>query len=207
MVKEFEEDRMKRKRTSVIKDAIVYAKEDFGCELTISNNTFTFKYHEQQYEKVTEEKEVVKVVLKKIRNRKLIEETVNARWQGVLIKLREEDTELVKDKCYSWLQKWKDCPTYLINNLQSIYLQTVPTLTFINYRTPGADINDICRLCKNGRESIKHLLSSCKIFLSTGYVKRHDKALQYIMFHYLHKEKFIERCPPWYNKVNIKAYV
>ena len=36
MVKTFEENRMKKKRTSIIKDAIEYTKNDFHCELKFS---------------------------------------------------------------------------------------------------------------------------------------------------------------------------
>ena len=129
---------------------------------------------------------------------------MNATWQGILLQLREKDPELMKNMCFSWLIKWKDCSTRLINNLQSIYLQTVPTLTFTNYRNGVGGSSDVCRLCKNGQESIKHLLSNCGKFVNTAYVRRHDKALQCIMFHYLHMKSLINKCPPWYSDIIIK---
>ena len=64
--------------------------------------------------------------------------------------------------------------------------------------------NDVCRLCKKGQESIKHLLSNCEHFVNSAYVRRHDKALQYIMFHYLRMQNLIDKCPAWYSNIIIK---
>ena len=120
MVRKFEEDRMQRNRSSVIKDAIVYTRDDFGCELNIHDHTFTSKYTDKGKEEVTQnKKEAVKDILKKLRNQTLLQETTNEKWQGVLLRMREEDDELIKDMCFSWLVKWKDFPTrsnFLIYN-------------------------------------------------------------------------------------------
>ena len=152
---------------------------------------------------MTEDKEHVSKILKEIETENHLIEALNANWQGFILKYRNEETELIKDTCYSWLNRWKNCPTKLVNNLQSIYLQIIPTLSFTNYRM-GNQNNELCRLCRRGNENIKHLLSNCQTFLHTSYIRRHDKALQYIIFNYLKKNKLIDSCPPWYSKVQIK---
>ena len=107
------------------------------------------------------------------------------------------------EKCFMWLSLWKDCPVDIINEFQSIYLQTVPTLTFMKHRG-RPDVSTICRLCSEGTESIKHLLSHCSKFVSHGYKRRHDRVLQYILYVYMHKHGLISSCPPWYTQISIK---
>ena len=108
------------------------------------------------------------------------------------------------NKCFTWLTKWKDCPTEVTNEIQSLYLQTIPTLTFTKFRGDNNVTSTICRLCAVGNESVRHLLSTCQKFLSTTYKRRHDRALQLILFKYLHKEGLISTCPAWYTKLCIK---
>ena len=116
---------------------------------------------------------------------------------------RYNDTTLISDKCFTWLSKWKDCPVEIVNDFQSIYLQTVPTRTFTKHRGQP-NIPTTCRLCNGGVESIKHLLSNCDKLAAHQYKRRHDRALQNIMFHFLSKNELISTCPPWYSKVEIK---
>ena len=54
----------------------------------------------------------------------------NSTWQGLLLKERMNDKNLK----FTWLTKWKECPVDVINDIQSIYLQIVPTLTFKKFR-------------------------------------------------------------------------
>ena len=107
-------------------------------------------------------------------------------------------------ECFAWLTKWKDAPVEVINDFQSIYLQTVPTLTFKQSRGEGTITSTICRLCAQGVESVKHLLSNCAKFVAHAYKRRHDRVLQYIMFKYLHKLNMITDFPAWYSKICIK---
>ena len=98
------------------------------------------------------------------------------------------------------------CPIEVVNDIQSIYLQIVPTLAFKKFRGGENITSTNCRICKkNEIESIKHILSHCDGFLKTFYKRRHDKVLQYILYNFLFKRKMIEKCPPWYSKVDIKS--
>ena len=204
IVNNFERNRIRKEKSSVYKDAIAFAEHDFDSELMMLEDNFIFKYRKEEEELTTQDVECVKRILKEVNLKKLKKESEVASWQGVMLRNREGDDELIREECFSWLSKWKDCPTKMINNLHSIYLQTVPTLSFQNYRMPTGNNNSTCRLCKEGNETVKHILSNCKYFLNTAYIRRHDKTLQHILFKFLTKKQFISRCPPWYSNVNIK---
>ena len=204
IVRIYQENRIRKGRSSLLKDAKQYVKEDFDSELITLEDTFEFKYKKHEEEVITQNIDCVKKLLKNINQKKLKQETLDASWQGVLMKIRDADADLIKEDCFSWLSKWKDCPTNIINNLHSIYLQIIPTLSFLNYRMPTGNNSVLCRLCKEGNETVKHLLSNCKYFLNTAYERRHDKSLQHILLKYLYNKRFIDKSPPWFSKVNIK---
>ena len=90
-------------------------------------------------------------------------------WQGVIFKIRNNDPDITLSECFSWLTKWKNTPVEVINDFQSIYLQIVPTLTFRKYRGEGNIASTVCRLCFNGNENVKHLLSNCNKFVAHAY--------------------------------------
>ena len=141
-------------------------------------------------------------ILNKNDSNKLIKEVISSTWQGVLSNTRYNDPTLVLDKCLNWLTSWKDCSVEIVNDFQSIYLQTVPTATFRKHRG-HPNMSTVCRLCNGGNESVKHLLSNCTKFVSHQYKRRHDRVLQSIVFNYLMKNKITTNCPPQYSMVEI----
>ena len=60
-------------------------------------------------------------------------------------------------------------------------------------------------MCYKSDETVKHLLSNCEPLAKIDYIRRHNRALQCILFPLLQTNKFIDDCPPWYTKVTIKA--
>jgi len=102
------------------------------------------------------------------------------------------------------LTNWRECPVNVINDLQSIHLQTVPTLTFTTYRSDDPSKSKLCRLCHKQEETVKHLISNCEYFVNVDYIRRHNRALQCILFPLLQSQKFIDDCPPWYSKIQIQ---
>ena len=153
-VKMFEEKRMKNNRTSVIKDATKYAKEDFNITLELLDNDFSVHHEIDGNHVSTSDKKKVAMILKVNDSNNLLEEVCSATWQGVILNNRHNDSTLVLDKCFMWLTRWKDCPVEIINDFQSIYLQTVPTSTFKKYRD-HPNIPTTCRLCAGGGDG-KH---------------------------------------------------
>ena len=197
-VKEVDLHRMNKNQSSTIKDGIRYALEDFDMNLTISQNEIEVKYNQSGTERVTNDMLEIKKALKTCNIEKLENEILNSTWQGNILRIRKEDEHLIKHTCYNWLTNWKECPVNTINDLQSIHLQTVPTLAFTNYRSANKTNTKLCRLCYKSDETVKHLLSNCEFFVSVDYIRRHNKALQYILFELLFTNKFIENFPPWY---------
>ena len=152
----------------------------------------------------TSKKHIVNNVLKYNDREDLIAKICTSTWQGVILKARYNDSTLIMNKCFSWLSRWKDCPTENINEIHSNYLQIIPTLSFKKFRGDENIQSNVCRLCKNGMENVKHLLSNCEKFLATNYKRRHDGAIKLVLFKFLRKNNFICLCPPWYSNIQIK---
>ena len=203
-VRAFEKRRMEKGRSSVLTDAIKYSKEDFDFTFEPLENDFVAGYEENNERKETSQKQFVKSLMKKNYTKKLVNQLCNATWQGTIFNTRLTDNDIKINECFDWLKSWKNAPVDVINDFHSIYLQTVPTLTFKKYRGERNIISTTCRLCSTGNESVKHLLSNCTKFISNTFKRRHDRVLQYIMFKILHKYKLITDFPPWYTKVSIK---
>ena len=205
-VRQFEKKRMEKGRSSCITDAKRFAAEDFNLEFEPAENGFVVHYQKDGETKSTSNKNAVKNMMKKNVTEMLLNETYASKWQGVIFNIRKNDPDINLDECFAWLSRWKDAPVNVINDFQSIYLQIVPTLTFKKFRGEGHITSTVCRLCSQGVESVKHLLSNCSKFISHAYKRRHDRVLQYIMFKYLHKMNMIKDLPAWYTKVSIKPY-
>ena len=155
-------------------------------------------------EKHTNDKTVISNVLKYVTQSIWENELLKSTWHGNIFRTRLEDEHLISNTCYNWLTNWKECPVNIINDLQSIHLQTVPTLAFTTYRSEATRTSKICRLCHKGEENVKHLLSNCGKFVEADFMRRHNKALQCILFPILQSNNFIDSCPPWYTQMVIK---
>ena len=152
----------------------------------------------------TTNKNVVKYLLKSNATSKLVKTLCSSTWQGVILNTRNKDPDVNLNECFAWMTKWKDAPVEVINDFQSIFLQIVPTLTFLKFRSEPGITSTICRLCSEGTENVKHLLSNCSKFVKKAYKRRHDRVFQYIMFKCLHKINMISTFPAWYTKICIK---
>ena len=204
-VRKFDLHRIERNRSSLIKDGINYALNDFNINLVVSDKGFEATFEKDGGEVKTDNTIEVAKEMKTSIVSKLETEVMSSTWQGRIFKIRTDDENLVKNTCYNWLTEWRECPVNTINDIQSIHLQTVPTLAFTNYRSSGNEQSSkICRLCKIGEETIKHLLSNCDNLARFDYIRRHDRCLQCILFPLLMEKGFISNCPPWYSKIEIK---
>ena len=68
----------------------------------------------------------VKEVLKECVEEKLEREVRGLEWQGKVLIERKSDSQLCKNGCFSWLSKWKSCPSYTIAGVFEIYEQLYP---------------------------------------------------------------------------------
>ena len=207
LVKRFDILRMEKKRKSIINDAKRYSVEDFDAKFEIVGNTVKFEYKKDDEAVITSDYNIIARYLKE----KVVSlnevNIAKSTWQGLLLKERWNDAEINVKECFMWNSNWKMCPVEAINDIHSIYLQIVPTLAFKKFRGDKSIQSTNCRLCKaNEVESLSHLLSHCEKFLKTLYKRRHDKVLQHILFNFLLKRKMLEKCPPWYSKIEIKTH-
>ena len=203
-VKSFDLNRKDRKRSSLIKDGIEYAKVDFDMDLILSQNNFEVKYKKNNEVIITNNKIEIAKGLREHNMSRLENEILKSTWQGNIFRIRLEDDELVKNSSYNWLTRWKESPVDIINDLQSIHLQTIPTLAFTAHRLVNMPISTTCRLCHKGVETVKHLLSNCGSFVNVDYIRRHNRTLQCILLPLLQANNFIENSPPWYTPMIIK---
>ena len=205
LVKKFDLLRKQKNRSSFINDATRFAMEDFDVDFKLLDDSFSFTYTNENDDVISITNPVVvdKVLKSKVR-KTLQNDLANATWQGVIMKQRLSDKDLILQDCFMWCNKWKNSPVDVINDIMSIYLQVVPILTFKKFRGQVDIVYTDCRLCKTEPESIYHLLSHCEKFARTLYIKRHNKALQYILFHVLLMYKLVDKCIPWFSEVIIK---
>ena len=203
-VKNFDLNRKKKNRSSIIKDGMDYALNDFNMKLSLTHNGFEVKFRQNEEDKITSDKVEVAKILKVSAMTKLECEINSSTWQGNIFRIRCEDEHIIKHTYYNWLTNWRECPVNIINDLHSIHLQTVPTLAFTTHRSANSSTSKLCRLCHKVDETVKHLLSNCEHFVSVDYIRRHNKALQYILFPLLLANKFIDNCPAWYSPIIIK---
>ena len=102
-------------------------------------------------------------------------------WQGVILKERLSDKTLAKG-CFDWLSRWKMCPTYVIGEVVNLMYQTIQTKTFLSIRSMNIYDDTLCRICKNGNESVKHIMSNCEILAKKEYFIRHDSVLKCFVY-------------------------
>ena len=186
--------RKQKKRSSVINDAVKFARDDFDVDFEPLDSSFTFTYNNKGNRDSTSDIHTASKILKYECKRKMQDSLCHTTWQGIIMKERLHDEHLVIEDCFKWCSKWKDAPVELINDVQSIYLQIVPTLTFRKHRGDNEIVSTVCRLCKSDTESIRHLLSNCNKFVNTFYIHRHNRVLQYILFHVLKKYELVDKC-------------
>ena len=203
-VRKFEKRRVEKGRSSVLTDASRFAEEDFDVVFEALDNDFTVRYQKEGEDVSTSTKNVVKNVLKSNATSRLERSLCSSSWQGVILNTRKKDPDLNLNECFAWMTKWKDAPVNIINDFQSIFLQIVPTLTFAKFRTEPNITSTTCRVCSQGTENVKHLLSNCSKFVNKAFKRRHDRVFQLIMFKYLHKTNMISTVPAWYTKICIK---
>ena len=128
-------------------------------------------------------------------------------WQGVSFKTIIEDESTMKGN-FDWLCRWKSCPTSTVSEMMLLLFQTLDTKCYrkhLKTSGPRDNVNDtICRLCKQGQESVKHILSNCGVLVIMVYTKRHNDALTYFFLELLNKLGFVESVPPLFANIDVK---
>ena len=205
LVREFVNEQYNKGRCSIFKDAIKFAN-DLGVTVDYGPDSFCLKYkdaRDKTYE--TSDVKCMKNILLKARNEGLKREISSSTWQGVMFKTRWNDEHL-ETNCFSYLTSWKTCPVQLISKVQGLYCQLLPTKSYHLIRSVGNDQTTVCRMCKRGQESVKHVLSNCESLAKYDFILRHDSAFKCIVFPILTQYKLIDQCLTWYSPSKVKPY-
>ena len=104
------------------------------------------------------------------------------------------------------MKNWKMCPTNTVNEFMLLFYQLLPTRCYQKFRSNEVIDNINCRLCGNGPESVKHVISNCSVFAKSLYKSRHDNALKCFIWPLLHLLKLIENVPRWFAVDKVKPY-
>ena len=111
---------------------------------------------------------------------------------------------MCKNGCFSWLSKWKSCPSYTIAGAFEIYeqLPVLPTKLYFSKKTHTSCSGDVkCRLCGHAQESVPHILAGCTALAQNKYLFRHNMALKVLFYEILRDQDLLEEVPPWYSPV------
>ena len=66
--------------------------------------------------------------------------------------------------------------------------------------------NVTCRVCKEGRESVAHIMCGCRVLLKAEYFKRHDAMMRVVYCYLLQKLGFIEELLEWYRSDYVEKF-
>ena len=194
---------------SIFKEAGRYCR-GMGLQFECYPESITIRFPGEEDELSTEDGKCVEKFSRKLKvynTNQCLQAVTSCKWQGVILKSIMEDESLMKGNFF-WLANWKWCPTSTISEIMLLLYQTLDTKCYRKHLVAegaSAEVaNTLCRLCRNGQESVKHLLSNCGELAKKVYKDRHDTALKCLFFHLLAKFGFIEKVPPWNSPVKIK---
>ena len=188
---------------SIFKEAERYCGEKM-IQFTCEPDCVKIIFNDNEEVSSQNEKSGVKLTQKlKMHNINLnLQTLLSYKWQGVVIKRILEDESRIKESFY-WLYGWKTCPTSTISELMLLLYQTLDTKCYKQH-LQIEEINTLCRLCKNGQESVKHLLSNCGELVKKVFKDRHDNALKCFFSEALVQLKLIEKVPLWSSPVKVQ---
>ena len=195
---------MQTNHACVFKDGVLYASE-MGLKIEIEEDSYTVTWEEDG--ETTTLNSLLEVKNKITRRRDDINEgeILKSSWQGVNFKTRKDD-ETLEPGCFNWLRKWQNAPTNIVREIYDLYCQTLNTKTFQLIRSDIPPTDTVCRLCKDGNESVMHVLNRCKALLKKPYTRRHDQVLKCFFFEILKMYGFLQECPPWYTMKDVEPY-
>ena len=189
---------------SLFKEANKYAVE-FGISLEMDADNCSIIYTKEGQIIESNEYNVIDREVTKNRNTYYTNAIINCSWQGVNYKARIEDENIVKTY-FNWLKNWRNCPTETVSEFFLLFYQLLPTKCYKVIRSKEIINDKICRICKKGDESIKHLMNNCEVFAKSTYINRHNDALKCFVFPFLQKANIIDTIPPWWSKVEVKPF-
>ena len=134
--------------------------------------------------------------------KKFEKEVSGLEWQGKLLTERKSDLQLCKNECFSWLNKWRSCPSHTIAGVFELYEQLLLTKLYSSKKTHTSCPGDVtCRLCGHAQESVPHILAGCSALAQNKYLLRHNMALKVLFYELPRDQDLLDEVPPWYSPV------
>ena len=155
------------------------------------------KDHEEEFKTAVEKAKEIKIIAKRH-----VQKAATKSWEekplhGQFVK-RSTQANVSTTQTFHWLRSagLKAETEGLIFAAQD---QSLPTK---NYKTHITKVqnDDLCRICKNQKETIDHIIAGCTIIAPTEYLERHNKIARYIHWN-ICKEAGIKVCTKWYEHV------
>ena len=79
--------------------------------------------------------------------KKFEKEVRGLEWQGKLLTERKSDLQLCKNGCFSWMNKWRSCPSHIIAGVFELYEQLLPTKLYSSKKTHTSCPGDVKCMC------------------------------------------------------------
>ena len=99
-------------------------------------------------------------------------------------------------KCNIWLEQ--NLTPRKTSAIMSMIEQMVETRAWKEVR--GLTENNQCRLCKEQRETVQHLLAGCKMLASSEYLARHNRALMVMAVAWAKEQNLLDQNVKWYQE-------
>ena len=107
LVKRFDLLRLKKKRKSIVNDAIRYSEDEFDAKFEVKNDVVNFEYKKDDEMIITSDYGIVAKYLKEKQVKINEENMIKSKWQGLLLKERLDDKNINMKECFRWNFKWK----------------------------------------------------------------------------------------------------
>ena len=110
--------------------------------------------------------------------------------------MQSEIDKKQEKKCNIWLEQ--NLAPRKTSVIIPIIEQMVETRAGKDVR--GLTENSQCRLCKEQRETVQHLLAGCKMLASSEYMARHNRVLMVMAVAWTKEQNLLDQNVKWYQE-------
>ena len=152
---------------------------------------------EEEHQTAVEKAKKIKIIAKTSLHRAATKSWEDKPLHGQFVK-RTTHANVSTSQTYQWLRS-AGLKAETEGLLFAAQDQSLPTN---NYKTNISKVttNDLCRICKNNKETIDHLIAGCSTIAPTEYLERHNKIGRYLHWN-ICKDAGIEVSQKWYEHV------
>ena len=110
--------------------------------------------------------------------------------------MQSEIDKKQEKKCNIWLEQ------NLAPRKTSVIIPIIEQMveTRVGKDVRGLTENSQCRLCKEQRETVQHLLAGCKMLASSEYMARHNRVLMVMAVAWTKEQNLLDQNVKWYQE-------